>query len=554
MPVAYTTALSTTPGADFTKTLATLGQQQARRAAQQKAIMDQMQARQKATDKMLSEVEGYDVSKLIPPLREHFKTYVGQKMQEIQNFAIDDPSKARMAVQDVANWFNIHSAHNSKEVQMTRDAYLKVANDPSEAAKFNENLPVYQQSAATPEGSIMAQQQFEGSGITTYMGDDGTVFFKNIDPETGEETGDWSNITSWESWANPSTFQIPTQSRYGRSAIQIGESVVRESVKSSNKDVWNRSKAVKSATGIVNAGSDNEDGASARAWAVENLWGDGYRDNEALVSAYITADINSSQYKLHEEYISNKNKDLINEMVEASRYDDKKDDDDDSGKGKGRQVFTSDFDSKSEYGFNASNLFKEGQLLAFDEMGRVLNLEDLDEQELKGTRYTLGSLAKNTKETEAIQLPNPNFGQEHRSLDELKRRYEEIDNKNSVAAKDLKFEIENLEYDLGDTQLEPEQFDLNLSDLVFLPNGKLALMNLNYKGSKVKTIMLDRINDKPKVDQIIQAIRRVYNDETITFEKLQKGLVTGPKGDAERTVQDNTSAANQPKAGDSLFE
>ena len=162
---------------------------------------------------------------------------------------------------------------------MTRDAYVKVANDPSEAAKFNENLPVYQQSAATPEGSIMAQQQFEGSGITTYMGDDGTVFFKNIDPETGEETGDWSNITSWESWANPSTFQIPTQSRYGRSAIQIGESVVRESVKSSNKDVWNRSKAVKSATGLVNSGSDNEDGASARAWAVENLWGDGYRDN-----------------------------------------------------------------------------------------------------------------------------------------------------------------------------------------------------------------------------------------------------------------------------------
>lgn len=554
MPVAYTTGLSTTPGADFNKTLATLGQQQARRAAQQKAIMDQMQSRQKATDKMLSEVEGYDVSKLIPPLREHFKTYVGQKMQEIQNFAIDDPSKARMAVQDVANWFNVHSAHNSKEVQMTREAYFKVANDPSEAAKFNENLPVYQQSAATPEGSIMAQQQFEGSGITTYMGDDGTVFFKNIDPETGEETGDWSNITSWESWSNPSTFQIPTQSRYGKSAIQIGESVVRESAKAFNKDTWNRGVATKSATGIVNSGSESEDGASARAWAVENLWGDGYKGNESLVSSYITGDRDNSEYKLHEDYIGNKNKDLIKEMVDASRFFVEEPDDNDSGKGKGKQVFTSDFDSKSEYGFNASNLFREGQLLAFDDMGRVLNLEDLDEQELKGTRYTLGSLAKNTRETQAIKLNNPNFGQEHKQLDALKARYDAIDNKNSVNAQDLKFEIENLEYDLGDTQLEPEQFDLNLSDLVFLPNGKLALMNLNYKGSKVKTIMLDRINDKPKVDQIIQAIRRVYNDETITFEKLQKGLVTGPQGDAERTVQDNTSTANQPKAGDSLFE
>ena len=283
------------------------------------------------------------------------------------------------------------------------------------------------------------------------------------------------------------------------------------------------------------------------------MWGDGYRDNEALVSAYITSDINSPEYNLHEDYINNKNKNLINEMVEASRFPNREDDDD-GGAGRGRQVFKNEFDSKSEYKFNTSQLFKEGQLLAFDEMGRVMNLEDMDESEMKGTRYTLGSLAKNTKETDAIKLPNPNFGQEHRALNDLKARYEAIDNKNSEAAKEIRYQIDNIEYELGDTKLEPEQFDLNLSDLVFLPNGKLALMNLNYKGSKVKTIMLDEINDKPKVDQIIQAIRRVYNDETITFEKLQKGLVTGPKGDVEKVVQDVTSSANQPKAGDSLFE
>mgnify|MGYP001381912767 CR=1 FL=1 len=184
---------------------------------------------------------------------------------------------------DVLELKNKLFTHFSEEVKMTREAYVKVSSDPSEAAKFNDNLPVYQQSAATPEGRIMAQQKFEGAGITTYLGEGGTVFFKNIDPETGEEMGDWKDITSWETWANPSTFQIPITSRYGKSAIQIGESVVRESAKAFNKDTWDRGVATKSATGIVNSGSESEDGASARAWAVENLWGDGYKNNESLV-------------------------------------------------------------------------------------------------------------------------------------------------------------------------------------------------------------------------------------------------------------------------------
>ena len=542
MAVAYTEKLPQIGKADFSG-----------RRPNQKGIMDQMKSRREAADKLLSKVEGYDISKLIPPLRDHFKTYMNQEMEKIYDFSIDDPVAARQAVQNIANWFNTHAAHNSKEVQSSRELLNEVATDPAAASKYNDQLPVYQQSAATPQGSIMAQQMFEGNDITTYMGADGTVFFKQVDQETGEEVGDWVPIQSWERWSNPSTFAAPTTSRYGKSAIQIGETVVRGSVESYDDKVWNRPAAIKSATGIVNSGSDNEDGAAARAWAVQNLWGDGYRDNEALVSAYITSDINSPEYNLHEDYINNKNKNLINEMVEASRFPNREDDDD-GGAGRGRQVFKNEFDSKSEYEFNTSQLFKEGQLLAFDEMGRVMNLEDMDESEMKGTRYTLGSLAKNTKETDAIKLPNPNFGQEHRALAELNRRYADIENKNSESAKNIRDKIYFLEEDLGEGKLEPEQFDLNLSDLVFLPNGKLALMNLNYKGSKVKTIMLDEINDKPKVDQIIQAIRRVYNDETITFEKLQKGLVTGPKGDVEKVVQDVTSSANQPKAGDSLFE
>ena len=550
MPVAYTAPLQPRQGADFSGSIAALGQQRAQKAAQEQAIMKQMEARQKATNKMLSEVDGYDVSKLIPPFRQHFKDMMARKMEEIQGFAIDDPAKARMAVQDIANWFNNHASHNSDEVQASRKMLNEIANDPSAAAKFNEELPVYMQSAATPQGSIMAQQQFEGSGITTQMGPDGTVLYKALNAETGEAEGDWQPIQSWESWANPSTFTAPTKSRYGRSAIQIGETVVRENAKKFNKDSWSRSVATKSATGIVYSGADSKDGAAARAWAVENLFGPGYKDNESLISAYITGDTDNPEYNLHKDYIENTNNELIKEIVDASRFVVEKDEDEDSGK----PTFdaSSDFDDKSEFTFQASDLMNEGSLLAFDDQGKVMTESDpYYLTEMKGTRYTLGSLAKSTKDTDAIMLNNPNFGQNPAlsELNDLKRRYNEITNKNSANAVELDNEIYTLEEKLSDAPQEPEQFNLDLSDMVFMPDGKLALMNLNYKGSKVKTILLDAQQDKAKVDQIIQAIRRVYKDDSITFEKLQKGMVGGPQAAAQNAAQEAA-----PAPADKLFE
>ena len=550
MPVAYTAPLQPRQGADFSGSIAALGQQRAQKAAQEQAIMKQMQSRQKATNKMLSEVDGYDVSKLIPPFRQHFKDMMAGKMEEIQNFAIDDPVKARMAIQDIATWFNNHASHNSEDVQKSRSTYIEVSTDASVASKYNDNLPVYQQHDATPQGSIMAQQQFEGSNIVTYLGDDNTVFFKNVDQETGEEMGEWKPVQEWELFANPSTFAVPTKDRYGRSAIQIGETVVRENAKKFNKDSWSRSAATKSATGIVNSGADSKDGTAARAWAAQNLFGPGYKDNESLISAYITGDTDNPEYNLHKDYIENTNNELIKEIVDSSRFVVEKDEDEDSGK----PTFdaSSEFDSKSEFTFQAADLMNDGSLLAFDDQGKVMTESDpYYLTEMKGTRYTLGSLAKSTKDTDAIMLNNPNFGQNPAALElnDLKRRYNDITNKNSANAVELDNEIYRLEEDLADAPKEPEQLNLDLSDMVFMPDGKLALMNLNYKGSKVKTILLDAQQDKAKVDQIIQAIRRVYKDDSITFEKLQKGMVGGPQAAAQNAAQEAA-----PAPADKLFE
>ncbi len=333
MPVAYTAPLQPRQGADFSGSIAALGQQRAQKAAQEQAIMKQMEARQKATNKMLSEVDGYDVSKLIPPFRQHFKDMLAGKMEEIQNFAIDDPVKARMAIQDIATWFNNHASHNSEDVQKTRSTYIEVSTDASVASKYNDNLPVYQQHDATPQGSIMAQQQFEGSNIVTYLGDDDTVFFKNVDPETGEEMGEWKPVQEWELFANPSTFAIPTKDRYGSSAQEVGGGRIQDSVRSAHGDYWNRDKAIEASRAVISSGSVDKEANGLRAWAVQNLMAKSYRNDDALLTAYITGDINNPLYSQNKDYLETINNKLVDSMVEASKYPPPVDDDKDLSSG-----------------------------------------------------------------------------------------------------------------------------------------------------------------------------------------------------------------------------
>jgi hypothetical protein len=545
MPVAYTAPLKSVGKTDMSGLLNNLKAQEAAKAAQKKAVVDQMNSRQKAADKLLAETEGYDVSKLIPPLRDHFKTYYNQKLEEINNFAIDDPVAARRAVQDIANWFNTHAAHNSDEVQSSRETYNKVATDASSAAKFNEELPVYMQSAASPQSMIQAQQAFEGTNIVTQMGADGTVMYKSIDPETGEPTGDWSDITSWDTWANPATFTVPTQARYGRSAIQIGEGTVRDSVKAFNKDTWSRDEAYRVARGIVNGGIDNEDSAAARAWAVANLFTDAMRDNEGLVTAYIQGDINNQTYEMNSQYISDINKELVKQMAESSRFVVEEDEAKPTSSDRDAEIYRSDFDSRRSFVLDSVEYLRTGELMETDEDGVLVPIEDFEMYGgVKGSSYVLSAL---DKKKETIIIDNPRAGEENRKLADLNDEYDAIRDKESSEAQSLKRQIDQLAYALGDMALEPVQFEIQPKEIGFLPNGKIVLTDLSVKqtGSqydKVKTIVLDEFRDREAVQSILQSIRRTYRDPNITLEGLQSGIVFGPQAERENAAND---AANQ---------
>lgn len=545
MPVAYTAPLKSVGKTDMSGLLNNLKAQEAAKAAQKKAVVDQMNARQKAADKMLSEAEGYDVSKLIPPLREHFKTYYNQKLQEINNFAIDDPVAARRAVQDIASWFDTHAAHNSEEVQTSRKTYNKVATNPAEAASFNDELPVYMQSAASPQSMIQAQQAFEGANIVTQMGADGTVMYKSIDPETGEPTGDWDDITSWDAWANPTTFTVPTQARYGKSAIQIGEGTVRDSAKAFNKDTWSRDEAYRVSRGIVEGGVENEDSAAARAWAVANLFTQAMRDNEGLVTAYIGGDINAQAHQMNSQYISDINEELIKQMAESSRFVVEEEESKPTSSDRDAEIYRSDFDSRRSFVLDSVEYLRTGELMETNEDGVLVPIEDFEMYGgVKGSSYVLSAL---DKKKETIIIDNPRAGEENRRLADLNDEYDAIRDKESSEAQSLKRQIDQLAYALGDMALEPVQFEIQPKEIGFLPNGKIVLTDLSVKqtGSqydKVKTIVLDEFRDREAVQSILQSIRRTYRDPNITLEGLQSGIVFGPQTERENAEND---AANQ---------
>ena len=325
MPVAYTTGLSAAAPTDFNKTLATVAEQQERRAAQQKAIMDQMQARQKAADKMLSEVKGYDVSKLMPQARPLFEEYVNEQMQDIYNFSIDDPLKSRQAVNNIGTFFSTYSGHYTDEAKEMKETHFSVGNDPAAAAEYDKDLEVYMQSAATPETAIEAQQVFDGKNIELSR-EGNKLFYRNRDPNTGEPVGEKSELTSWEMWQNPSAFLIPTKARYGQSPAQIGGGKILEAVKQSYPDEWNRDEAVKRSEALISSGSADKEATSARAWGAENLFGNSYKSDRDVLTAYITADVNNPIYNQNLDYFASIDKKIVDIMVENSKYAPKKQD------------------------------------------------------------------------------------------------------------------------------------------------------------------------------------------------------------------------------------
>ena len=552
MPVAYTAPLQG-ESLDMSGLMDSLKVRQAEEAARKKAIVDQMQARQKAADKMLSEAEGYDVSKLIPPLRDHFKTYYNQKLQDINDFATDDPVKARQAIQDIRSWFDIHAAHNSDEVQGSREAYNKVATDPSEAAKFNDQLPMYIQSAASPQSMILAQQTFEGANIVTQMGADGKVVYKSIDPATGQPTGDWADITSWESWANPTTFTVPTQARYGKSAIQIGEGTVRDSAKAFNKDTWNRDEAYRVSRGIVEGGADNEDSAAARAWAVANLFSDAMRDNEALVTSYIQGDVNNPTYQLNGQYVSDINKELVKQMAEASRFVVEEDEIKPTSSDKDAAIYRSDFDSSENFFLDSLQYLRTGELMQTDENGVLVPLDNFEMYGgVKGTSYVLSAL---DKKNETLVIDNPNAGETENRISSLQEELQNISDQGSPEAMTIRREIQALE----ESDAEPEQFEIQPKEVAFLPNGKVVLLDLSVKQTgtaydKVKTIVLDGYRDREATQRLLQAIRRTYRDPNITLEGLQAGIVFGPQTAVENAATDVVNQTEQAAQSGGAFD
>jgi len=494
MPVAYTTGLSTTPGADFTKTLAALQQQKARKAAEQKAIVDQMQARQKASEKLLSDTKGYDVSKLMPQARPLFEEYVNEKMQEIYNFSIDDPVKARGAVNDIASFFNTYSSHYTDESKTAKELHFGIGNDESKAAEYDESLAVYMQSAATPQTAIEAQQIYDGRDIVMRR-EGGKIFFTNVDPVTGESVGEEAELTTWDQWQNPAVFQVPTQSRYGEGPAQIGAGKIYDSISKKSPVTWSREMATKESRALIAAGSVDKAANSVRAWGVENLFDDSYRNDEDLLAAYITADVNNPLYVQNKDYLATIDGELVDIMVEHSKYPPKEEDE--------SKLSSGERDERNYLGTMRRETVNSVEGLAIDvqdpSTGNVIASEAFGAtiQGVTGTAevYTL------PKGLTLTNVDNPLFGVK-----------DEFNNVIEAGVNQI-IEVE----DVRKPMFIPASEEF--------PEGIMVLRDVSVGGVPQSLMIFDNSDqrDRTVVQQVIQEIAKKSGQTRLTFETLANG-------------------------------
>ena len=84
--------------------------------------------------------------------------------------------------------------------------------------------------------------------------------------------------------------------------------------------------ATKESRALIAAGSVDKDANSVRAWGVENLFDESYRNDEDLFTAYITADVNNPLYVQNKDYLATIDGELVDIMVEHSKYPPKEED------------------------------------------------------------------------------------------------------------------------------------------------------------------------------------------------------------------------------------
>ena len=556
MAFAYTTKIS--PNLDqetFDQTNQAL-QFAAQQAFQQKqAIAKQLQARKAQIDKSMNAIEGYDISKIIPAWRPLFQQKNAEKIAKFVDLTKQgDVVGAKQVLTDLGNIYNVMTSHNSEDVQKMRLAYNEVANDPNKLAKANETMPVHQQLVASLEGFQRAEMAFEGAS-TNFKWDENsdTLLYQSINPETGEPMGDWADVTSWDSYANPGLYQLPTAPRAGKSAITIGETVVRANVKGRNKDLWDGAAANESARAIVDSGTASEDGMAARAWAVMNLMDESHMNNAKLTEVYMNRDKDSEMWNLNKDYLEDIDNTLVKKMVDASYFAPKPEDVEKprtpTQKERDKLNARADFDSKKTFSSEAYP-WNSG-LIYHTEEGMVADLTQLKDGNLNaGTEYVFTNLGQE----EYITMRNPNFGEEDRRIHELNAELGGLINmgqEGSAMFGEMKAERDQLMMQLYVDQksLQPEVFDISPRNIVFLPNGNISFMKLDFEDSDVGTIIINEKRDHDVAQQLLSRIRKAYNDPTITFDELRAGLSYGPNGMGKIMMDQARATSNTATKG-----
>jgi hypothetical protein len=292
------------------------------------------QARELANAKKIAatnaaRADGYDSSKLIPPLRPLFNEYRQQKLEET-NYFTADTAVVEQALDDIQNWYVKHTAHTQDEsVVGLHDQLFELDSDPGKRNDYAKEKSPISQLNIDINKFAEREMYYRGGFATDYrLGENGVVYALPAGGDQGEMP-----IYEMDAWTNASIYD-PMQflgSKATKTMLEIATGVVQEAATTLEK-TYDANKALEKSTSLIKL-NKTDDGLVTRMRIIEDYFSDAMLGNTQLVNEYIANERNNEgnfigeSTKTYQEAIFRYESEAIQDLVRLAAFEGKRQDD-----------------------------------------------------------------------------------------------------------------------------------------------------------------------------------------------------------------------------------
>ena len=292
------------------------------------------QARELANAKKIAatnaaRADGYDSSKLIPPLRPLFNEYRQQKLEET-NYFTADTAVVEQALDDIQDWYVKHTAHTQDEsVVGLHDQLFELASDPGKRNDYAKEKSPIAQLDLDINKFAEREMYYRGGFATDYrLGENGVVYALPAGGDQGEMP-----IYEMEAWKNASIYD-PMQflgSKATKTMLEIATGVVQEAA-TTLEGTYDADRALEKSTSLIKL-NKTDNGLETRMRIIEDYFPDAMLGNTQLVNEYIANERDNEgnfigeSTKTYQEAIFRYESEAIQDLVRQAAFEGKRQDD-----------------------------------------------------------------------------------------------------------------------------------------------------------------------------------------------------------------------------------